>query len=220
MLALQNVQQRPTTLGLLHGSAPLAEAPRPGQTVDLNGPPRPAESFSADLPIVLLLVGLALGLGAFIATRRSPDPSRQPGNAPPLSVTSSVQGATRKEVPTTEARSPGGSDRIEALMFHYAQRLPDDRRGAFMLSYCAQKRNRTTALVLSLFLGVLGLDRFYLDQVGAGVLKLLTLGGLGLWAFVDWFLIMGAADRHNLIVLNNLSLVYPRLKVETGGPMP
>lgn len=47
-----------------------------------------------------------------------------------------------------------------------------------------------TTWLLSWFLGTLGIDRFYLGQVGLGVAKLLTFGGCGIWAFVDLVLVL------------------------------
>jgi hypothetical protein len=45
------------------------------------------------------------------------------------------------------------------------------------------------ALLISVFLGGLGIDRFYLGCVGLGILKLITFGGCGIWALIDIILI-------------------------------
>ena len=59
-------------------------------------------------------------------------------------------------------------------------------------------------LLLSIFLGELGIDRFYLGKIGTGILKLITLGGFGIWWIIDIILtIAGAAtDKQGLAVKN------------------
>lgn len=53
----------------------------------------------------------------------------------------------------------------------------------------AQKRNYMVALLLSIFVGSFGVDRFYMGYIGLGVLKLITFGGCGIWWLIDLILI-------------------------------
>lgn len=48
-----------------------------------------------------------------------------------------------------------------------------------------EQKSWTVALLLSIFLGPLGIDRFYLGYTGKGILKLITGGGLGIWWLID-----------------------------------
>lgn len=47
-----------------------------------------------------------------------------------------------------------------------------------------------TAVLLSYFVGSLGIDRFYLGYTGLGIAKLLTVGGCGIWQLIDLILIL------------------------------
>ena len=51
-------------------------------------------------------------------------------------------------------------------------------------------KNKTTALLLSIFLGSFGADRFYLGYTGLGIVKLLTCGGCGIWYWIDLIMII------------------------------
>lgn len=51
------------------------------------------------------------------------------------------------------------------------------------------ERKFLVALLLSIFVGSLGIDRFYMGLIGTGILKLITLGGCGIWYIIDLILI-------------------------------
>ena len=52
-----------------------------------------------------------------------------------------------------------------------------------------ERKDWLAALLLSIFLGQLGVDRFYMGYIGLGVVKLLTAGGCGIWWLIDVILI-------------------------------
>ncbi len=53
-------------------------------------------------------------------------------------------------------------------------------------------KNPSTVQIISVFPGSLGVDRFYLGEIGTGFLKYITFGGLGIWWILD---IISAKNR-------------------------
>jgi TM2 domain-containing membrane protein YozV len=60
-------------------------------------------------------------------------------------------------------------------------------------------KNWIAALLLSILVGGLGIDRFYMGYVGLGILKLITLGGFGIWWLIDLILV---AMKHDFAKVN------------------
>jgi hypothetical protein len=59
-------------------------------------------------------------------------------------------------------------------------------------------RSQLLAGLLAWFLGLLGIHRFYLGYMGIGLIQLLTLGGLGIWALIDLIrIIIGDLEPKN-----------------------
>jgi hypothetical protein len=53
------------------------------------------------------------------------------------------------------------------------------------------------SLIVSIVGGHFGIDRFLIGDIGLGIGKLITCGGLGIWTVIDWFLIMDATRSKN-----------------------
>jgi TM2 domain-containing membrane protein YozV len=61
-----------------------------------------------------------------------------------------------------------------------------------------RKVNWVVTLIMSIFFGFLGVDRFIMGHVGLGILKLITLGGCGIWWLVDVILIATKHEYRNV----------------------
>lgn len=59
----------------------------------------------------------------------------------------------------------------------------------FAMISTIEMKDPTTILLVSIFLGGLGVDRFMLGDIGMGILKLLTCGVCGILTIIDWFTI-------------------------------
>lgn len=67
----------------------------------------------------------------------------------------------------------------------------------FALVSAVEFKDPTTILLVSIFLGGLGIDRFMLGDTGLGILKLLTGGLCGIMTIIDWFTVSKKAKEVN-----------------------
>ena len=76
------------------------------------------------------------------------------------------------------------------------------RKLLFLTVQACELKDPTTLLLVSIFLGALGIDRFMLGDTGMGVLKLLTGGCCGVLTIIDWFTISKKTKQKNLATLS------------------
>jgi len=93
-----------------------------------------------------------------------------------------------KEVPAEASFCPACGAAVAASA------RPSGHGGPLSPGYSADKPvspySRLAALLLCLFLGGLGVHRFYVGKVGTGVAMIFTLGGLGIWILIDFIMIV------------------------------
>lgn len=76
----------------------------------------------------------------------------------------------------------------EKIMYIKEKLLAIDE-SKFSLVSSVEMKDPTTLLLVSIFLGGLGIDRFMIGETGMGILKLLTAGCCGILTIIDWFTI-------------------------------
>jgi TM2 domain-containing membrane protein YozV len=101
--------------------------------------------------------------------------------------------------------------------------VPDENRQSFLMAYQSSQKNPVLLFGFNIWLGMLGIDRMLVGDIVAGILKLLTLGGFGLWQLIDCFLIGGRARTKNIELARHLSASFARpapLRAPEPKPAP
>lgn len=82
-------------------------------------------------------------------------------------------------------------------IFYLKEKLLAADESKFTMISAVELKDPTVILLISIFLGYLGIDRFMLGDIGLGILKLLTGGCCGILTIIDWFTVSQKAKEIN-----------------------
>ena len=124
---------------------------------------------------------------------------------------------------TNQSTNIGRSEKVDMfLAVHgskfFAYQIEDIRRQLMELSdnqlnkVMAQGyKDPTTMFLISLLGGYLGIDRFLLNDVLLGIIKLVTCAGMFVWLIIDWFLIQDMTREYNYkLLVQSISFSSPQ----------
>jgi len=110
---------------------------------------------------------------------------------------------------------------VDSIIYMLGQ-LPPDSDGRLIIDGRTRDRFRSgltdysmkdkgVLILLATLVGVFGVDRFYRGQVGIGIVKLLTFGGIGIWAIIDCIIYMIAdlpMDSNGMLIADRKTLEF------------
>lgn len=98
-------------------------------------------------------------------------------------------------------------------MLRIRQSLADIDETTLLAVNTQKYQDPDTMILISLFVGGLGVDRFMLGDTGLGIAKLLTCGGFGIWWLIDLFTIQDLTKEKNFAAfeeaVNNAQYLMP-----------
>ena len=90
-----------------------------------------------------------------------------------------------------------GSKFPKNRVFDMKQQMKHMSKEQLLIIDTLDYRDPNMNFLISFFAGYLGIDRFLIGDNVLGVLKLLTLGGLGIWMMIDWIFIINLTRNYN-----------------------
>lgn len=122
-------------------------------------------------------------------------------------------------------KSHAETEKTERMFNELSQQLPQDKQMLFMMQYGNAKKSATVAVLLALFLGGIGVHKFYLGQIGLGIVYLLFCWTtIPAWiALVEAFFMAVSVSKHNQAKMTQLATylgLNPSAISGTTGSVP